>query len=974
MPKPRARVGWQQDVGLELTPDCISIRCPGSPGGPAPQHAAVLVDGVVRAVLNRDDDGFVWDWPHDVFGRLLDIVAVETGASLLGGPVPLQPYRRLRWDDYRREGDAIIGRFALEGPAAPQAALPIAIELCANGARYGQGFARAQGGLYPFRVRLERLPPDGGDLAIQPRIGPTTFPPTVIVPPDAFAHVGFVEQAEPWRARGWVTARDAAERVHVELWIDGRKQTETVADLPREDVAARGHGDGNSGFEIAFPASVQLDRSLLIDVRVAPNGPSLGNSPYLQPPAPPYLGFFDGVDGGWAAGWIIGVAEPGRPIRAEAVCGGEVIGAGVADQHRGDVAEAGLPRSRCGFHFPLAAPANRLLGRDIVVRVAGTDHILRGSPRQVTVNPNIARFLERDARVPPRVRRRLAKTLSNRAGGLLISIVMPVHNPHRAWLISALGSVLAQWSDNWELICVDDGSTAPHVGEVLAASARADARVRALRSPINLGIAHAVNVGLRAARGDFVTFMDHDDALEPDAVHHLTQAAHATGADLLYSDEALTGEDLDDIVEIRARPAFSHDYYLSHPYFVHLVAVRASLARALCGYDESLPISADVDFVLRAIERAGAVAHIPRVLYRWRTHEGSAGHARQNEVMQATCGAIARHLARLRPEAQVRQGGSFNQFRVDWPDDGGEVLIVVPTRDRVELLRSCIGSIERTSAAENYRIVVIDHRSDDPETVGFLAELRRRHEVMPYRGAFNFARMNNEAVRRHGRSAQHVLFLNNDVEAIAPGWLGRLRSLAARPEIGAVGPLLLYPTNRVQHAGVIVGFGGAADHALRLVDAFAPEATSSQGARKHGARNPGYNCALTSTRDYSAVTAACMMMRRDVFARFGGFDERFAIGFNDTDLCLRLRAAGLKVLYDGQTMLYHHESASRSVNDILAHPKDDVLLRRRWARYLTEGDPFYSPLLTQSGVDHLLRADRGCKGRLQPRTVATTPV
>jgi GT2 family glycosyltransferase len=234
---------------------------------------------------------------------------------------------------------------------------------------------------------------------------------------------------------------------------------------------------------------------------------------------------------------------------------------------------------------------------------------------------------------------------------------------------------------------------------------------------------------------------------------------------------------------------------------------------------------------------------------------------------------------------------------------------------------------------------------------------------MPYRGAFNFARMNNAAVRRHADGAGYLLFLNNDVEAVAPGWLGRLRSLAGREEVGAAAPLLLYGNDRVQHGGVLVGFSGAADHAMKLVDAFAPD----------GARNPGYNCNLISVRDYSAVTAACMMLRREVFTRFGGFDERFAVGFNDTDLCLRLRGAGLKILYDGHTALYHHESATRIGNNELAHPNDDALLRTRWARYFRDGDPFYSPLLTDGGTDHLLRSDTGWKGRLGVRTVTVAP-
>ena len=224
-------------------------------------------------------------------------------------------------------------------------------------------------------------------------------------------------------------------------------------------------------------------------------------------------------------------------------------------------------------------------------------------------------------------------------------------------------------------------------------------------------------------------------------------------------------------------------------------------------------------------------------------------------------------------------------------------------------------------------------------------------------GAFNFAAMNNAAVRAHAGAARYLLLLNNDVEATDPGWMPRLRSLAARPDVGAVGCQLLYGDGRVQHGGVLVGFRGAADHVAKLVP----------GRGSDGARTPGYNSGLVSVRDYSAVTAACMMLKRSAFDAVNGFDEGFAVGFNDTDLCLRLRAAGHRVLYDGMTVLLHHESATRAEQGGVAHPEDDARLRQRWPGFFTDGDPFYSPLLNQAGIDHAPRSDDGCKGRLHPR-------
>ena len=537
---------------------------------------------------------------------------------------------------------------------------------------------------------------------------------------------------------------------------------------------------------------------------------------------------------------------------------------------------------------------------------------------------------------------------------------MPVYNTPRAWLIEALDSVRAQWCDRWELICVNDCSTQPHVSQILQAYAKADNRIRVFNAPQNLGIARATNLGLRAAGADYVTFMDHDDVLEPDAVYHLLQTAKQTAADFIYSDEAATDENIGSIAEVKARPAFSYDYYLSHPYFVHMLCVRRTLAYQIGGWDETMAISADVDFVLRILERANAVAHAPRVLYRWRTHGGSAGHAKKEAVMAATRGALQRHLDRRGTGATVEDGVWFNQFRVNWPQTGGRILIVIPTKNRAGLVRTAVDSIERTAAGAEYRLVLVDHESDEPESREYFATLAQRHIVMPYTGPFNYSRMNNLAVETHGDGCEFVLFLNNDIEAITDGWLDRMRRLANRADVGCVGALLLYPDKRVQHAGVILGFNGSAEATFKFEFAYLDD---------KGTRNLGYNCALTSVRDYSAVTAACLMMRISVFHDLRGFDEQLVVGFNDVDLCLRLREAGLKVLYDGATVLFHYESATRSQTKQVMHPEDTDRMLDRHAGILKGGDPFYNPNLSDVTQDHILREELGCK-RFEPRLTA----
>jgi GT2 family glycosyltransferase len=658
-------------------------------------------------------------------------------------------------------------------------------------------------------------------------------------------------------------------------------------------------------------------------------------------------GYFDMVRDAGVYGWVYDDNAPAKHICVEAVAeDGRIVGTALANMFRGDLLTAGCGVGGCcAFKIELIGNLADYIGRRISVRPAGTDMYLAGGPQTVTLNPNLHSVLTRGARVKP-ILRQLRVRLDREAKGA-ISIIMPVFNTPQKWLVEALESVRAQWCGHWELICINDASTSPHVAPILAAYARSDPRIRVFTCPINEGIAHATNIGLRAARHSYVAFFDHDDYLEPHAVWRLLRAAHKTGADLIYSDELVTSESIDHILDVRMRPAFSHDYYLSHPYFVHLLCVRRDVAHQACGFDETMHISADVDFVLRVIEQAQTVAHIPAALYRWRTHGGSAGHTNQAAVTSATVAAIQRHLARLGTKAVVSAGVSFNQYRVDWPAPRERTLIVVPTKNGVDLLRKCVQSIERTVDPDLYSLVVIDHQSDDKRTRHYLRNIAARHIVMPYAGPFNFAHMNNLAVRRHGKGCRFVLFMNNDVEAIHPGWLVRLMSLAARRDIGAVGPALIFSDRRIQHAGVIIGYGDAAEHVGKALPL-----QSDEGERTHGS-----NCILTSVRDSSAVTGACLLTRRSVFNAVHGFRKELPVAFNDTDLCLRLREHGMRVLYDGNTVLYHHESVTRAQTNDLVHPKDTERFYRTWRHMMHGADPFYHPSLSLTVADHILREE-----------------
>ena len=523
----------------------------------------------------------------------------------------------------------------------------------------------------------------------------------------------------------------------------------------------------------------------------------------------------------------------------------------------------------------------------------------------------------------------------------LFSVLLCTYNTPALWLREALNSVQNQLYPHWELICVNDASPEPHVVEILKEYAAADARIRVIDLPKNQGVSAATNAGLRQAKGQYVCFMDHDDMLEPQALYRFAEAALQENSDIIYSDEVQTGEDIHEIEAVHARPVFSYDYYLSHPYMVHLIGVRRAIAEKIGGLDEQFKVSQDYDFVLRALVHAKKVTHVNDILYRWRTVKTSLGHQRADEVMRLSTRAIARHLEQTGLEgAEVKAGKSFNFFDVTYPvPPRTRIAVIIPTKDQAGLLRQCIESLHKTVPAALADIYVVDHDSREAETLALFEEIKTNYgvRVLPHSGPFNFATINNEAVARLPQPYSQYLFLNNDTEAMQPGWLEHMATRAARPDVGAVGALLLYPDMTVQHAGVVVGLnGGTADHSHRFHPFYRPDKNLSDGM----------GGALKCVRDYSAVTAACMLVNADAFHAVGGYDEQIAVGFGDTDLCLRIVQGGWRVLSDPYAVLLHHESVSRGKSEGFdPHPKDTKRFMQRYARFMREADPFSNALI-----------------------------
>ena len=517
------------------------------------------------------------------------------------------------------------------------------------------------------------------------------------------------------------------------------------------------------------------------------------------------------------------------------------------------------------------------------------------------------------------------------------SIVMCVYNTKHEWLSEAITSVLAQVYSNWELVIVNDNSSDKEIEVILKSFASRDSRIKVINNTENLGISRSSNVGLKNSSGEYILFMDHDDYIEPHALYRFAEAAVKDEAEIIYSDEVITSEDIKQVNHVVLRPAFSYDYYISHPYFVHMVGVKKDVLNKIGGFDENLKVSHDYDLVLRAIEQAKKITHVPDVLYRWRTHASSLGHGKMEDVTKASKNALKQHANRLGfDKAEVSSGLSFNFYDVDFnAGKKGRIAIIIPTKNGHEILKKCIDSLEITVPKELADIYVINHDSNEPESIRYIESLEPRHTVLKYSGKFNFSKLINFGVANVKGDYSHYLILNNDIEALEPGWLEHMQMINARKDVGIVGSILLYPNRDVQHGGVVVGIYGVAEHAHKFDPYYVGENISL-----------GYNGALQARRDYSAVTAACLLISADVYREIGGFDEKLEVGFGDTDLCLRTVAAGYKVVMDPHAVLIHHESYTRgkSVGKD-PHPGDTRIFMQRYHELLKKGDPFYSPQL-----------------------------
>ncbi|RUV36828.1 glycosyltransferase [Mesorhizobium sp. M7A.F.Ca.MR.148.00.0.0] len=530
----------------------------------------------------------------------------------------------------------------------------------------------------------------------------------------------------------------------------------------------------------------------------------------------------------------------------------------------------------------------------------------------------------------------------------LISVLMPVYNTPEKLLREAIDSVRAQVYENWELCIADDCSTKPYMRRVLNEYAKRDPRIKIVLRDKNGHISHASNSALELVTGEWVALLDHDDLLRPHALAEIVlEVDRHPDAELIYSDE--------DKIDAEGRrydpcfkPDFSRELFRSQNYLNHLTVHRAENIRAVGGWRPGFEGSQDYDLNLRVFERIAPerIRHIPKVLYHWRAVEGSTAldGSQKSYAYVAGLRALEEHVERMNIPAKAEEGPGTASYRLHFfvPEPQPFVSLIVPTRDKVELLRNCVESIREKTTYRNYEILVVDNGSVEEETLAYFSELKnaKNVRVLRYDKPFNYSAINNFAVREAKGSI--IGFVNNDIEVISPGWLTEMVSWAAQPDVGCVGAKLYYANDTIQHGGVIVGLGGIANHSHKYFP------------RHH----PGYFSRLKVLQNLSAVTAACLLIRKSVFEEVGGLNEiDLTVAFNDVDLCLKVGAAGYSNVWTPYAELYHLESVSRGIDaapEKMARFHGEVAyMQGRW-KEIIERDPFYSPNLTKTREDFSL--------------------
>ena len=530
----------------------------------------------------------------------------------------------------------------------------------------------------------------------------------------------------------------------------------------------------------------------------------------------------------------------------------------------------------------------------------------------------------------------------------LISIVVPLYCTPLPYLKELLESVRRQSYENWQL-CLADGSPDDKAKEFIEKHYGREKGIVYRKLEENGGISVNTNEAVALAAGEYLMLCDHDDTLEPDALYEIVKAINDTGADVLYTDEDKVSMDGRHYFDPNFKPDFNLFRLRENNYICHIFVVKKSLTDETGLLRSEFDGAQDFDFILRCCEKAQKITHIPKVLYHWRCHMDSTAADPSSKAYAYEAGrkAVREHYQRLGIDAKVEMTERPGWYRSHVKVQGNPLIsVIIPNKDHTDDLELCLFSMTRKSTYRNYEILIVENNSEKEETFEYYRKLPDRYpkaRVLTWEKEFNYSAINNFAAKE--AKGEYLLFLNNDVEILTPDWMEEMLQNCQQENVAAVGAKLYYPDDTIQHAGVVLGLGGIAGHIMC----------------RASKEDPGYFGRMISVQEISAVTAACMMVKKSDFDAVGGLDETFQVAFNDIDLCMKFRAAGKKIIFTPYAELYHYESKSRGLEDTpekqFRFDKEVKRFQEKWAQQLEMGDPYYSPNLSVTEGDCSLRED-----------------
>lgn len=613
-----------------------------------------------------------------------------------------------------------------------------------------------------------------------------------------------------------------------------------------------------------------------------------------------------------------------------------------------------IERIKGGTLWKISKPARVLI--HFLLRTK--DRIARyGSPRGLARKIK-SKGIEKRARLKhgtagfPDAKRRAAESGTSFPKDIKFSLLVPLYNTPKKFLKDMVESVLDQTYGKWEL-CLADGSDSEHayVEQISLSYAQKDSRIKYKKLEKNEGISGNTNKCYEMATGDFIGLFDHDDILHPSVLYEYMKVICEKDADYVYCDEAtFKGNSINNMITLHFKPDYSLDNLRANNYICHFSAFDRRLLEGMELFRVQFDGSQDHDMILRLTTKARNVVHVPKLLYYWRSHKGSvaADISAKSYAIDAAKGAIGAHLRECGFENfEISSTKACETiFRIKYQLlSNPKISILIPNKDHVQDLKRCVSSILEKSTYDNYEIIIIENNSTSPEIFAYYEELKQHKEVRVeiYEGEFNYSKINNFGAKR--ADGEYLLLLNNDTEVITINWMEELLMFAQRQDVGAVGAKLYYGDNTIQHAGIVIGLGAhrTAGHTHYRVDK----------------NNFGYMGRLFYAQDVSAVTGACLLVRKSLYEELGGLDEGFAVALNDVDFCLRLREHGLLNIFTPFAELYHYESASRGTDlsgeSAKRYDRESERFREKWKEALEAGDPYYNPNFSLDRSDYTLK-------------------